>query len=110
MGPSSPSPPPTITISFTGQDLGNSEKCRFLITLDSGGNFNAIQSEVVAAGDSDPDLPELPDGEVPIGWAHVETDASNTFTPGTTDLNGTGVTTSFTDAAWPDSGPNAIAY
>lgn len=94
-----------------GNNLGNSEKCIYLVSIASGGSSGtATQSAVVAASDDDPDLPAVPAGECPVGTVKVETDSSHTFTPGTDNLNKTGVTATYTDMVWPDTGVDSFAY
>lgn len=42
-------------------------------------------------------LPEVPSGYCQIGAIKIDTDATHTFTSGTTDLSATGITASFYD-------------
>ena len=44
-------------------------------------------------------LPDIPAGGAPVGCFKVVTDATHTFTPGTTALNATGITTTYYDLA-----------
>lgn len=43
------------------------------------------------------DLPAVPSGYCPIGAFKIVTDASHTFTPGTTDMSAAGITATFVD-------------
>jgi hypothetical protein len=98
-------------LSPGGDALGNSEKCIYLVSIAADGSSGSVtQSAVVAASDDDPDLPEVPADECPVGTVKVETDGSNTYTPGTDNLDATGVTASYTDMVWPDTGNDALGY
>jgi len=80
----------------SGSVQSESTKALYLFTLDSAGSVTVHQSKIVSSGDSVA-YPELPTGEAPVGAIKVETNGSNTFTPGSTDLNGTGITTTYID-------------
>lgn len=54
------------------------------------------------AGDGS--VPDLPDGYAPLGVIKIVTDSSHTFTPGTTNLDAAGVTTTYFDVTVLPSG------
>lgn len=87
----------------TGSVQGQSTKAVYLFSVDSAGVVSCTQSDIVADGE-DVHYPELPDNEAPIGAIKVVTNASTTFTPGTTDLNAAGVTTTYIDLSMVPAG------
>lgn len=97
-------------VSPGGSDLGNDEKCVYLVSVDDSQNLTATQSAVVGSGENDPDIPQVPSGETPLGTVKVETNSSTTYTPGTDSLGKSGVTVTYTDMAWPNTGKDSIAY
>lgn len=80
----------------TGSQQGNDTKALYLFSIDSGGTVSCTQSAIVGSSDS-VEYPDLPSGEAPIGAIKVETDSNTTFTPGTTNLGASGVTTTYID-------------
>lgn len=99
-----------FTLSGTALNAGadTAEKCRFLLTRQADGTPVATQGAIVAAA-SAAVLPAVPANETPIGYIEVETDASTTFTPGTTGLDTAGITDTYVDLAWPTEGTDALA-
>lgn len=91
-------------------DVDTAQQCKFLVTLDGSGNVKTIQSAIVAASASEPDLPAVPSGECPIGYIKVVTTAGYAFIPNTTDLSDTGITATFVDLSWVDSGDDSFSY
>lgn len=87
----------------------------YVIALDSSGNVNVVQGNysgqklsndpTVGVGQSvagatwvgDGSVPDIPAGLTPIGMLKVATNASVTFTPGTTLLDAAGVTVTYSD-------------
>ncbi len=62
------------------------------VWIDKDGNFSNTRGPVVAAGEPCP-VPGAPSGAVAlVGLIKVTTNASTTFTPGSTDLGDAGVT------------------
>jgi hypothetical protein len=63
----------------------------YLVTLDSAGTVRTIQ------GTSGGGMPDAPANQTPIGAIKIVTNASTTFTPGTTALDAAGVTATYID-------------
>lgn len=72
---------PTEYLSAAGANLGN-----------------AVPGATTAKAISQ-NMPRVPEGFVPIGVMRIVTDGVTTFTPGTTALDATGVTVTYTDLA-----------
>lgn len=74
--------------------------CRYLLSADSNTDVTITKGD-----DSDTDagatLPVLPSAQCPIGVLLIQTDATHTFTCGTTDLSATGITAAFESATHP---------
>lgn len=85
------------------------QRCKFLVSLSAAGVFKTTQGTIVAAADTAV-APKVPVGEAPVGTIEVETDASTTFTPATTDLGAAGITDTYVDLAWPDDGGDSLIY
>jgi hypothetical protein len=98
----------TAEKALAGTALAVSQKCKWLVCLAADGTPSVTQSAIVAAADDDPDLPEIPAGETPIGYVMAETDSSHTFTPGTTLLSASGITDTYVDLVFNDSGNHGI--
>ncbi len=82
----------TQEVALTGTSLAASQTCVFLICSAGGTSHTAVQSEIVANSDLTDrglaiQLPDIPDGNVPVGYAKVSTNASGAFIPGTTNLD-----------------------
>jgi len=88
----------TLEFSSGHTALGNSEKCLFTINLDTSGDVVTLQSNIVAASADDPS-PEYSASYAPIATLEVSTNSGATFTPNTTEMNASGVTSVFTDYA-----------
>jgi hypothetical protein len=69
--------------------------CMYLVTIDASGTVVLVKGNAVAAG-GDCELPDLPDGYCAIGAIKIAL-SGGTFTSGTTDLSGTGVTATYYD-------------
>lgn len=81
-----------------------STKCLYLVQIDSSGTVSMKKGTEVATADLTAGVAVLqwpvPDAsKCPIGGVKIETDASNTFTSGTTDLSATGITDTWYDFA-----------
>ena len=77
--------------------LGNNQACLFGLFLDASGNVSTTQGPIVAAGDPCP-VPGTPGGVAIFGLIKVATGSSATFTPNTTELDASGVTTTYINA------------
>lgn len=77
--------------------VGPSKACLFGVWIDASGNVTTSQGPIGAAGEPCP-VPGAPAAGLNlVGLIKVTTNASTTFTPGTTDLGDAGVTDVFTD-------------
>ncbi|MEY3005777.1 MAG: hypothetical protein RI942_119 [Pseudomonadota bacterium] len=77
--------------------LAASQACLFGVWVDSAGTVTTSQGPIVAAGDPCP-VPGAPAAGVTlVGLIKVTTNASTTFTPGSTDLGAAGVTDAYYD-------------
>jgi hypothetical protein len=84
--------------------------CMYLVTLDAAGTLTITKGTSVATDTAV--LPALPASNGAIGAFKIATDGSTTFTSGTTDLGAAGITETYYDLLWPNSGtaaPTAIA-
>ena len=76
-----------------------STSCLYLVQLDSSGTVSTVKgTEVTTANIGSTQFLEFPrptPGRCPVGAIRVDTDASNTFTAGTTDLSATGITDTY---------------
>lgn len=67
----------------------------FSVWIDALGNLSTVQGVIAAAGEPTP-VPAATSPEVAyVGYIKVTTNASTTFTPGTTSLAAAGVTSAF---------------
>jgi hypothetical protein len=64
----------------------------YLLSINTDGTVTATPGENNANW-----LPEIPSNQTPIGAVKIATDATHTFTPGLTSLNGTGITDTYYD-------------
>lgn len=109
----------TVTHRFNGDAVTTADpayvqpsntKVKYVVALDAAGNVAVVQGSYagqtiafkadlskVLTGTGD--FPAEPAGYTAIGYFTVETNASATFTPGTTALNAAGVTATFFDVA-----------
>lgn len=78
--------------------LAASQSCVFAVWLDSAGNVTTTQGPIVASGDPCP-VPTSNGARALIGLIKVVCSAAGAFTPGSTNADATGVTTTYTNAA-----------
>jgi len=71
-----------------------STDCMYLCVIDAAGTPIVVQGTPVATGEG-AYLPEVPDGYVPFGAFKITTDATHTYTPGTTLNSATGITDTY---------------
>ena len=71
--------------------------CLYLVCLDAAGTVSVVKGKDVANGSGVIHYPAVPAGMCAIGAIKVKTAAAVTFTGGTTNLDATGVTATFTD-------------
>lgn len=82
----------TSNIALTGLVVPISSFCWFLASINTSGTITMTQGDVGKNM-----LPEIPANQAPIGALKIVTDATHTFTPGTTGLNSTGITDTYYD-------------
>lgn len=105
---------PSASISISSDYVGTiaaqpvSTYCKYLVSVASTGEYAISKGNVVAYSALSV-LPELPSGYAAIGYFQVATGASATYTPGTTTLNATGVTTTYVDLRAVNSGKSAVS-
>lgn len=71
--------------------------CLYLVCLDAAGTPSVVKGKDVVNGSGVIYYPDVPAGMCAIGAIKVKTAAAVTFTGGTTELDATGVTATFTD-------------
>lgn len=80
-----------------------STSCLYLVQIDADGNFTTKKGvEQLTANlgvSASLQFPEPDDSKCPVGYIRVDTDASTTFTAGTTDLAASGITDSYINCA-----------
>lgn len=91
-------------IVLTGSTMAALTQCKYLAYISAAGALAVARSEVVASTAAEPDLPGLPVGCVCLGYLKI-VNVTNAFIPGTTLLSAAGVTDTYKDLIWPDSGP-----
>lgn len=79
-----------------------STSCLYLVCLDSSGTLSTVKGTAVAtsavtAGDTMLKWPEPTADTCPIGGFRIDTNASTTFTAGTTELSAAGITDTYYD-------------
>ena len=86
-----------LTFSAGHTALAASQACLFGVWINAAGTVSTSQGPIVAAGDPCP-VPGAPAANLTlVGLIKVTTDASTTFTPGTTDLGAAGITDAYSD-------------
>ena len=86
-----------LTFSSGHTALAASQACLFGVWVNASGTVSTSQGPIVASGDPCP-VPGAPAASLTlVGLIKVATDASTTFTPGTTDLGASGVTDTYYD-------------
>ena len=84
--------------------------CMYLVTLDSGGTVTITKGTEL--GTDTAVLPARPANQSVVAAFKIATDGATTFTSGTTDLGAVGITETYYDLMFPNSGaeaPTAIA-
>ena|SRR3990167_205194 len=95
-------------VVLTGSDMAIDTQCKYLVYIDADGSPAVARSEVVAETADEPDLPALPAGGICLGYLKI-VNTTNAFVPGTTLLSAAGVTDTYKDLRWPDSGLSAFS-
>ena len=80
--------------------------CLYLVCLTSTGTVTITKGSELA-GDTSV-LPAVPANQTPISYFKIATDGATTFTSGTTDLGAAGITDTYVDLFWPNSGPDDL--
>lgn len=90
----------TTTGTFTAGHtaLTASQKCIFLVGLNSSGTIVTTQSNIVPSTSDDPIVPR-PASVAPIARLEIETNSTGAFTPNTTSLAAASVTKTISDYA-----------
>jgi len=83
--------------TLTGGVLAVASFRRYLLCIGSGGTASVIASTDSTVSAASCVYTTMPDGVCVFSFITVATDATHTFTPGTTALNATGITTTFAD-------------
>jgi hypothetical protein len=78
-------------------NLSAGQACALLVLLDSAGTAKVAQGDIRAAGEACP-LPTVPNGYAVIGAIKIVANTA-AFTFGTTALNASGISTTYTDLA-----------
>lgn len=79
--------------------------CMYLVTLDAAGALTVTKGTELATDTAV--LPSRPADEAVIGAFKIATDGSTTFTSGTTDLGAVGITETYYDLMFANSGADA---
>lgn len=88
-----------IAMTSTAGTVPPSSAALYAVWIDSSGNFSNSRGPVVAAADPCP-IPTAPANNLTlVGLIKVVTNASTTFTPGSTDLGAAGVTDTYYDCS-----------
>ena len=86
-----------LTFSSGHTALAASQACLFGVWVNDSGTVSTSQGPIGTAGEVCP-VPSAPaNGLTLVGLIKVTTDASTTFTPGTTDLGASGITDAYYD-------------
>ena len=70
-----------------------STTCFYIVVV----NASGVEYTIKGRDDETTDLPGIPDGYCPIGLIEITTDATHTFTIGTTGFDAAGITDTFYD-------------
>lgn len=84
-----------IAMTSTAGTVPPSSAALYAIWIDSAGNFSNTRGPVVASGDPCPVPTQTALNVALVGLIKVVTNASTTFTPGSTDLGDAGVTDTY---------------
>lgn len=96
----------TDNIAFTATaQQAISTYCLYLVSINSAGTVTVTKGTEVATDTAV--LPALPASSAPLGWVKVATNGATTFTGGTTDLSAAGITATFADLHFVNSGADA---
>ena len=91
-----------------GTTVPISNFCKFLVSLPAGGTPTLTQGNLGTSA-ALALLPACPANEAPVGYMQVATDGATTYVPGTTDDPTAGVTFTYVDTSWVDTGADAMA-
>lgn len=84
-----------IAMTSTAGTVPPSSAALYAVWIDTDGNFSNTRGPVVASGDPCPMPTQTTANVALVGLIKVVTDASTTFTPGSTDLGAAGVTDTY---------------
>ena len=88
-----------VAMTSTAGTVPPSSAALYAVWIDASGTFSNSRGPVVASGDPCP-VPTAPANNLTlVGLIKVVTDASTTFTPGSTDLGAAGVTDTYYDCS-----------
>jgi hypothetical protein len=86
-----------IAMTATAGTVPPASAALYAVWIDASGNFSNTRGPVVAAGEPCPLPTASAAGVTLVGLIKVTTNASTTFTPGSTDLGDAGVTDAYMD-------------
>lgn len=78
----------------------------YLVSIDAAGTVTVTAGTAVATDTAT--LPALPASSAPLGYFKIATDGSTTYTGGTTDNGAAGITDTYVDLAFMNSGSSAM--
>lgn len=84
----------TEEVAFTDTTVQPISSTRYYVLC-----YNAAGTGLIVNGTNGTDLPNVPAGYCPVGYAKLVTDATGTFVPATDDLSDAAVTDTFADIA-----------
>lgn len=88
-----------IAMTSTAGAVPPSSAALYAVWIDTSGNLSNTRGPVVAAADPCPVPTQTTNNVALVGLIKVVTDASTTFTPGSTDLGAAGVTDTYYDCS-----------
>lgn len=81
--------------TLTGSVLPVASFTRYALLLNASGTASVLQGTVSQVSAASVVYQSMPDGAAVVGYVTIQTDATHTFTPGTTSLTAAGITAAF---------------
>lgn len=94
-----------IAIS-AGAEQAVSTYCLYLVSINAAGTVAVTKGTAVATDTAT--LPALPASSAALGYFKIATDGATTYTAGTTDNGAAGITDTYVDLCFVNSGANAL--